>query len=96
MGQILRYMGWVKKKLAGPQDEVTGIIICSEYDDDMEFSLTCLSNIEVYIYNRSKENTIEFIHQQEVKVYLAARLLKNLSPAQLKTAMSLSKKTESS
>jgi hypothetical protein len=33
IGQVLRYIGWVKKNLAGPDQKVRGIIVASEIDD---------------------------------------------------------------
>jgi hypothetical protein len=42
IGQILRYMGWVKEKKAGEKDSVEGLIICGEYHLAMDYALMCL------------------------------------------------------
>lgn len=49
IGQITRYMGWVKEKLANNKD-VRGIIIAHEKDRKLEYSLSVLNNIEVKYY----------------------------------------------
>jgi hypothetical protein len=53
VGQILRYMGWVKKNLAKNNYSVKGIIIVREMDDKLEYALSQISNIELYLYNIS-------------------------------------------
>jgi len=47
VGQILRYMGWVKKNLGG---KVKGIIIAAEPDKRLEYSLLILPNVQVKYY----------------------------------------------
>lgn len=49
VGQITRYMGWVKQKLANNQP-VRGIIIAHERDVRLEFSASVVSNIEIKYY----------------------------------------------
>jgi hypothetical protein len=49
IGQITRYMGWVKHYLA--QDKkVKGLIIAAGYDKKMEYSLKMMDDIETYVY----------------------------------------------
>jgi len=48
IGQIARYMGWVK---AVKKDEnVKGIIIAGSYDTRLDYALKAVSGIEVYLY----------------------------------------------
>jgi len=42
IGQILRYMGWVKHNLASPEEEVRGLIISSDVDKNLQYALAAL------------------------------------------------------
>ncbi|RKX92373.1 MAG: hypothetical protein DRP84_10140 [Spirochaetes bacterium] len=58
VGQILRYMGWVKENLAVndyDQYNVRGIIISKEKDDRLEYALKMLQNVNVFLYSVSFE-----------------------------------------
>ena len=50
VGQIQRYMGYVKEDLAEPHQEVKGVII--GFDDDLKIhrALSVTNNIEFYKY----------------------------------------------
>jgi hypothetical protein len=48
IGQVARYMGWVKDKLN--DDNVKGLIIAQAYDKKLEYALKMINNVEVYIY----------------------------------------------
>lgn len=53
VGQILRYMGWVKENLAVndyDQYNVRGIIISKEKDERLEYALKMLQNVNVFLY----------------------------------------------
>jgi restriction system protein len=50
VGQILRYMGFVKKELATNGENVRGIIIALESDLRMENALSMVPNIDFYRY----------------------------------------------
>ena len=50
VGQIQRYMGYVKEYLAEPHQEVKGIIIGSEDDLKIRRALSVTTNIEFYKY----------------------------------------------
>ena len=52
VGQILRYMGWVREKLAGGR-EVSGIIITHEYDDRVRYAIAELPKVEAWTYQVS-------------------------------------------
>lgn len=48
VGQIARYMGWVKKNKNNPS--VKGVIIAAEFDKKLEYALEAVKNIEVFLY----------------------------------------------
>lgn len=48
VGQLTRYMGWVKKYKS--DDGVIGIIIAGQYDKRLEYALSMVPNTEVFIY----------------------------------------------
>ena len=50
VGQILRYIGWVKRHLAEDGDQVHGMIICSEADDALHYALSTVPNVELRLY----------------------------------------------
>jgi len=50
IGQILRYMGWVKENLAKDKN-VRGIIIAKEKDDRIEYALKLMPMVDLYLYN---------------------------------------------
>ena len=54
VGQILRYMGWVKENLAGEDGKVEGIIISNAADDRIRYALVPMPNVELKIYNHRK------------------------------------------
>ncbi len=47
VGQILRYMGWIKENLATEGESVKGIIICKGKDDKLEYSLKAIPGIDI-------------------------------------------------
>lgn len=61
VGQITRYMGWVKQKLANNQP-VRGIIIAHERDMKLEFSASVVSNIEIKYYKID----LKFVSKEEL------------------------------
>jgi hypothetical protein len=50
VGQLLRYIGWVKRHLAKPTEEVHGLIICREPDDTLRYALSTVPNVELRLY----------------------------------------------
>ena len=50
VGQILRYMGWIKRKLAQKGQRVRGIIVVSEYDERLDYSVAANDNIQLKYY----------------------------------------------
>lgn len=51
VGQVLRYMGWVKQTLCAPGQEVRGLVICSHHDKRLSYALTMTSNVRVKYYS---------------------------------------------
>jgi hypothetical protein len=50
VGQLLRYIGWVKRHLADTGDEVYGMIISRQVDDALRYTLVTLPNVEFRLY----------------------------------------------
>jgi RecB family endonuclease NucS len=61
VGQITRYMGWVKENLANNK-EVRGIIIVHEVDEKLEYSASMLSNVEIKYY----KIILKFVPKEEL------------------------------
>lgn len=49
VGQLLRYIGWVKRWLAQDGDEVHGMIICRAADDALHYALSTVPNVELWL-----------------------------------------------
>ena len=52
VGQILRYMGWVKENLAG-EASVRGVIVASEISEDLILATSSVENIDLVEYEIS-------------------------------------------
>lgn len=50
IGQLARYMGWIKENKGG---NVKGVIIAGEYDQKLDFALKVMPNVEVFLYEVS-------------------------------------------
>lgn len=48
VGQITRYMGWIKRNKNN--SNVKGIIIAAEFDKKLEYALGAVQNVEVFLY----------------------------------------------
>jgi len=55
VGQILRYMGWVKENLAQNGESVRGIVIASEKDERIQYTLRMTPSIGLFLYRVSFE-----------------------------------------
>jgi len=53
VGQILRYMGWVKEKLCANGQAVKGLVICREPDERLRYALQMTNSIDVRYYSVS-------------------------------------------
>lgn len=49
LGQMLKYMGWVKDKLAGDK-KVLGIIVSREFDKNLKYAVTQVENVNLFQY----------------------------------------------
>ena len=61
VGQISRYIGWVKEKLANGNN-VKGIIIVHDFDNKLKYAVLANPNIELKYYQIS----IEFVSEQDI------------------------------
>ncbi|MFQ5808863.1 MAG: endonuclease NucS domain-containing protein, partial [Armatimonadota bacterium] len=50
IGQVLRYMGWVKQHVADSGDTVEGLIIAHGMEPRLRYALECTSNLSVKLY----------------------------------------------
>jgi len=64
LGQLLRYMGWVKTNLSNEKDVVYGLIIASSIDEQLELALTCVQNISCLVH-RKRDGKWEFTEPEE-------------------------------
>jgi hypothetical protein len=48
VGQISRYMGWVKEKLG--DEKVQGIIVAGKYDEKLDYARKIIPGLDVFIY----------------------------------------------
>ena len=51
VGQILRYIGWVKKNLMAEGESIYGMIICREGDEKLQYAVSTLDNITIWNYS---------------------------------------------
>lgn len=54
LGQILRYMGWVKKHLAGSK-QVFGVIVASDISEKLRYAATQVPNVRLMEYQLTVE-----------------------------------------
>ncbi len=50
IGQVMRYIGWVKENLASAGQEVRGIVIAHEIDNALKYAAKSLPNVRVMTY----------------------------------------------
>jgi restriction system protein len=50
VGQVLRYMGWVKKNLCRDNQEPKGLIVCHEPDPKLSYALAMTKDIDLKYY----------------------------------------------
>jgi len=53
VGQLLRYVSWIKKHQAEPSQSVRGIIIAREISDDLSLACEGLATVELFEYQLS-------------------------------------------
>lgn len=50
LAQLLRYMGWVQRHLAKPEEQVEGMIICRDTDKRLPYALEMVPNVALKTY----------------------------------------------
>ena len=50
VGQVLRYMGWVKEQLCLEAQGVRGIIVCGDQDEKLDYALSMVKDVEAMLY----------------------------------------------
>jgi len=80
VGQILRYMGWVKENLAGENGKVQGLIISETADDRMRYALVCVPDISLKLYHFENGKPMF----KDAQVAYVESIMKKLSPQQRK------------
>ena len=50
VGQLLRYMNWVRKELAEPGQRVRGIIVCRTMSEDLILACSSIKDVELFKY----------------------------------------------
>ncbi len=53
VGQLLRYVNWVRKELADPGQKVRGIILCRHMSEDLRLACAGMPNVELFEYQLS-------------------------------------------
>jgi hypothetical protein len=53
VGQLLRYMNWVRKELAEPGQRVRGIIVCRTMSEDLRLACMSIADVELFEYQLS-------------------------------------------
>ncbi|SDM43255.1 endonuclease NucS domain-containing protein [Polaromonas sp. JS666] len=53
IGQLLRYINWVRKELAEPGQRVRGIIVCRVISDDLRLACASIRDVELCEYKLS-------------------------------------------
>ncbi len=50
VGQVLRYMGWVRSHLAAPKDAIEGLIVAHETDPRLRYALQMVADVRLMLY----------------------------------------------
>lgn len=50
VGQLLRYVNWVRKELAEPAQKVRGIIVCRTMSEDLILACASIKDVELFEY----------------------------------------------
>jgi RecB family endonuclease NucS len=53
VGQILRYIGWIRKHLAKPKESVEGLIIARSVDDNLRYAASEVPHVKLMEYQVS-------------------------------------------
>jgi hypothetical protein len=53
VGQILRYVAWVRQHLAGKNEKIEGLIICHEIDERLRYAVSEIQHVRAMVYEVS-------------------------------------------
>ena len=53
IGQLLRYVNWIRQNLAQPGQSVRGIIVCRRISEDLRLACANISDVELFEYKLS-------------------------------------------
>ena len=53
VGQVLRYIGWVRENIADSNQKVRGLIVCKEIDDGLRYAVKAVEGVSVLTYEVS-------------------------------------------
>jgi len=53
LGQLLRYMAWIKKNLAEPSQEVKGMVVARTVSEDLRLAVSVVNDVELFEYQIS-------------------------------------------
>lgn len=53
VGQLLRYVNWIRQNLADPEQRVRGMIICRTMSEDLRLACSSIEEIELFEYKLS-------------------------------------------
>jgi RecB family endonuclease NucS len=53
VGQLMRYVGWIKKNLAESNQNVRGVIVAREISEDLLLACSVVSGVELFEYELS-------------------------------------------
>lgn len=70
VGQLLRYMGWVKSHLANGDEKVHGLIISATVDAALDYAIACVPNVKVLVYERN-DNSVVFSSPEHANITTA-------------------------
>lgn len=50
VGQVLRYMGWIQARVAGPGDTVEGLIVATKSDEHLRYAVSVMPTVSFKLY----------------------------------------------
>lgn len=53
IGQLLRYVNWIRQNVAEPGQKVRGMIVCRTVSDDLRLACASIPNVELFEYQLS-------------------------------------------
>jgi hypothetical protein len=50
VGQVLRYIGWVKQNMAKRNEQVDGLVVAHEADESIKYAISAIPNVRLMLY----------------------------------------------